>query len=388
LASLHPTVLFSADGWGYGTTTMLLPIARRLAGRARRVFLDGGGRLPLATPAHFDAVVVCDTASAEPSADAARELDRASCLVSVMNTPITWQADRHGVPTVLLEGLGWMWQEPFGGARRGGSNAHLPSPAVIRYFVERFLGVDEKLAAWADRLPPYEVVGPVLDVAGWRWEPAGQVLVNVGGMDSWLMPEHVHDDYLLLVVAGVLGAVQPRVGRERVLFTGGRRAVERIADLLGDARRDCVAASVDHQTFLSALTRSESFITAAGMRALLEGFTLGVPVAFLPAQNVSQELVLELLADAALAPPDVSWRGRGLLPDISGLSQPEGCALINDAVGRASRNGEGDALADRLARDLADLAAAARRRSFVDSLGGDGAIRIANFVTDVLAGAA
>jgi hypothetical protein len=37
-----PTVIFGADGWGYGTTSMLLAVSRRMAGRERRVFIGVG----------------------------------------------------------------------------------------------------------------------------------------------------------------------------------------------------------------------------------------------------------------------------------------------------------------------------------------------------------
>jgi hypothetical protein len=381
-----PTVVFGADGWGYGTTTMLLAVAKHLAGRVRRVFVDVGGTGSLAGPEHFDAVITADSITAPPTGDLAVELGRAGCVVSVMNTMLTWHAHERRVPSILIEGLGWLWTEPGGGAFRGSDTGKAPSPSTAWYVVERFIGVDDKVAEWAKtpwgESTRFEVVGPVLEAEGHTWAPDGQVLVNLGGMESWLMPDSTREAFLSLVVGGVLGAIRPGHPYRRVLFAAGDRAAARIGELLANAGRDdCVAGTLEHSEFLDNLARSDFCITTVGMRTMLEAFTIGVPVAFLPAQNVSHELVFELLARESLCAPELSWRGRGKLDDVSAIPQAEGCAAINKIIENAESEWEAEILADRLRKEMLGTAAlTARRGEFVRALGTDGPQRIAELI--------
>ena len=362
---------------------MLRPVARKLAGRARRVFFDAIGTGTLGGSEHFEAVVAHEASFADPGPEASEELARASCVVSVMNIPITWHAHDRGIPAVLIDGLGWMWREPVGGAHRGGVHAKAPAPSLARYFVERFVGVDEKMASWVDVLPPYEVVGPFIDVGDASWTPGGPLLVNVGGMDSWLMPEQARRDYVSMVARAVLKMTED--GATPVQFAGGQRAMELVREEVAAAgREDCSAEPLEHDAFVEALRGCLGFVTAAGMRALLEAFAVGVPVAFLPPQNVSQELVLHLLEDLSLAPGDASWRTVVGIPDVSGMSGPEGCAIVNGAVSAtACDTGAVVILAERLARDLADMGVVPWRQEFVRSLGPNGAERVSEFVAEV-----
>lgn len=388
-----PTVIFGADGWGYGTTSMLLAVSRRMAGRARRVFIGIGDTLNLAGPEHFDAVVRAESLSARPAGELAAELARAHCVVSVMNSVLTWHAHDYGVPSVLIEGLGWLWTEPGGGAFRGGDTGRPPAPSTACYVIERFIGVDDKVKEWErsswGESVRFEVVGPVLETDGRRWQPDGQILVNMGGMESWLMPDRTREAFIDLVVGGVLAAIPRDHGYRRILFAAGQRAAARIGESIAAAGRDdCVAGTLGHAEFLANLVRSDVCITTAGMRTMLESFVTGVPVAFLPAHNVSHELVIRLLARESLCAPDLSWHGRNRLGDVSLIPQAQGCAAINDIIEHAAENGEIGFLADRLRGEIKDLEALTRRRGeFVRALGEDGAGRIADLIVETATGA-
>lgn len=385
MSDAQPTVIFGADGWGYGTTTMLLAVAKRLAGQARRVLIDVGETTRLAGPEHFDAFVVAESPSAPPSGDLVTEFERAACVVSVMNTALTWHAHDHGRPSILIEGLGWLWTDLNGGEYRDGDAVRPPSPSTAWYVVERFIGVDEKVAEWARSSRGFScaAVGPVLEVDGLTRQPDGLVLVNLGGMESWLLTDRAREAFVDLVVAGVLAALPAGHAYHQIMFAAGERAAARIRMRLAEAGRgDCLARTLNHAEFLTALSRSERCISTGGMRTMLEAFTIGVPIAFLPAQNVSHELVFELLARESLCEPDLSWHGRGRLEDVSKMAQEaDGCAAINALLETAAADpGEVAGLAARLRRDMNNGAITRRRTEFVRSLGGNGADRIAELI--------
>jgi hypothetical protein len=385
-----PTVIFGADGWGYGTTTMLLATAKHLAGRARRVFVPIGDTVNLAGPEHFDKTMPAESVSMSPTGDLAVEFGRASCVVSAMNSALTWRAHDYGVPSVLIEGLGWMWTEPGGGSFFGDGTAQLPAPSTARYVLERFIGVDEKVerwkkTSWGESID-CEVVGPVLETEGHLWRPDGQILVSMGGMESWLITDRSRNAYIDLVVGSVLDAIPETYGHRRILFAAGGWAATRIARLTSEAgRRDCVARTLRHAEFLADLARSDLCITTAGMRTTLEAFSIGVPVIFLPAQIVSHELLLELLSHESLCAPNVSWRSRGKLGDVSQLPQEaDGCAAINVVLENAVGDGEVAVLAARIRSEAQDTEGVTYRRSeFVRSLGTDGAVHIADLIADI-----
>lgn len=373
-------VAFVSDGWGFGTTTLLATVSALLEGVALRRLVGSAKVLDIVWQAFDEARAVDPTD--EAALDAA--LDEVDVVVSCMSVPATVAAGRRDIPTVYVDGLAWMWDGPYGGTSRSG-HALEPGQTVVRYFVERFPNIERHLAEWCAPMPPTEVVGPIIDEIEERRREENLLLVNYGGMDSWLMPHDVLDHYVNLTYDLVADAVT-RTRDLRLLVVGGAAAMACLRSRRTDDRASFV--SLTHDQYVSAVASATLVVTAAGLRAVYECIASGVPTAFLLPQNLSQELTIRQLSKSSAHAGALSWGEIYGLDDLGAILQPLACAAINESILRAS----GDTATRRRVEDglvafLEDPeAAAAAQRDFLDALGPRGGPRVAAYVAELAGG--
>jgi hypothetical protein len=137
-------------------------------------------------------------------------------------------------------------------------------------------------------------------------------------------------------------------------------------------------ATLSNRTYLERLQHADVLLTSPGLNAPLEAFAAGVPVAFLPPQNLTQVFHLRAYVDAGLAAPGLGLHE--LLPEFDvASSTPEkrgtadvlrALAQLDDQVWSHVRG----RIEDRLDHLNAHGAEHVRRqRSWLASLGPNGA---------------
>jgi hypothetical protein len=362
------TVLCTTAPWAYGSTTTLISVARRMSGKARLVYLGGGIALECARGYAFDDFVEMDVRAPDFGARVRPVLDRVDVVLSCMNFSILEPAHRAGKPCVLWDALGWMWDRP-----------QVPR-TLSMYFVERFPGLDRNLRAWSPDLPAYEVIGPVIsDQWAGTQEKRDRLLVNFSGLRQYLMPGEVERAYGEGMWATLRLALPAWNGE--VLVAGGQDLVRRLREL---AQPDLPGGrlrfeSLAHEEYLRGLDASSAAVTSAGMRALYEAFTYGVPCGFLPPQNMSQELTLKVLEEAGATASPPTWSSLYGLEDVRGMDQESGVRLVNECVLRFAGDRRAQAaVAASLAEFLRDPERVrAGQREFMRSLGELGTDRVA-----------
>jgi hypothetical protein len=370
-------IAFATDGWGFGTTTLLATIAHAVGARAERVLVcpDAVASLSLAA---FEEIRAADVTDPEAVAAA---LDGADAVVSCMSVAATVAAERRSLPCAYVDGLGWMWDGPYGGSKRTGSRV-TAGRTVVRYFVERFPRIEEIVARWPHPFPPVEVIGPIVDDPLPRHAVPLSALVNFGGLDSWLMPDDVRDAYTRAMCEVVTTALQDH-GQWTGVFVGGAAAIARLEGKRTEA--NVRFATLSRERYARELSAAGVFITAAGLRATYEAFRGVVPTTFLVPQNLSQELTIRHLAESAANARAIGWR------DIYGLERLEiepqstSCARINEAILRFAQDSDARAATVRqLAAFLADPHAVTSNQSrFFADLGEPGAASVASFAVEM-----
>jgi hypothetical protein len=278
-----PRVLFVNDLWGYGTVTMAMAIADELDGQATRIFAGMGPGFELARRSPFEGLVAADTMADPLPAELERELGACRAVVSVMNQGVARAAVRRGIPCVFVDCLLWMWATP-------------PElPAGVPYFQESFPGVTERLDRHRDALGPAEIVGPlVARQARARSPHADAVLVNFGGLSCSLLAPDTLVTYADAMAQCAVAAL--RGWRGRVVISAGRHVLDRMDQRTLRALGPGVElVDLGHDAYLAELRRSRALISSAGIHALYEAFSLGVPCLCLPSQNLSGLLTLEVL---------------------------------------------------------------------------------------------
>src|SRR2546427_436434 len=188
------------------------------------------------------------------------------------NEDVQRSADLLGVPCVYVDMLLWMWDRP----------PVLP-PTVTRYFAEGFTGVERSIQRWRGQLPRPEVVAPLIAPA----KPVNprertHVLVNFGGLSSWLMPQHALITYARTMVECVVEAFADWPGG--ITISAGEHILNPLDSAVRLARSDVRFPNLSHAQYLEGLERSRLLVSSPGLHPTQGALARGIPCLFFPSQ--------------------------------------------------------------------------------------------------------
>ncbi len=304
-----------ANPFCYGSTATLLAILAHLPQADVSVLADGP-TLDLCEHLH---VLQCDVKNPGSVEQHAQRIAQADVFVAVGNNTNVDLALRLGVPLVFVDTLYWM--------KRHATAAML---GARTYVIENYPGVEEKLEEMRPERPMR--VGPILDVTGPRTERPAGVMASLGGAASPdLIPgrnTHYPDK-----MTAMLGRLARRLDIVDLPVAMGRSARASVSHAHGVAH----PVTLRHDDYVRALRQTGVLVTSPGLNGPLEAFLMGVPVVFLPPQNLTQVHHLAVYEAAGLTAP-----GRNLpalLPELRfDALAPErlGTRAVVEALGRLS----------------------------------------------------
>jgi len=266
--------LFIAEAFGFGPSSKLLILARRLLQHQPMgtTFLGDGCAHELCKDGPFDAVVRADPTDLRRGGALYRQLAAADVLVSAMEFSPMGLASEMGLTTVLFDSLLWLW--PSLPCRAG---------AIDWYVCQNFLGVKERAAA-LHRGQRFLVVPPLTMAEDGEWESGDTVVLNFGGMDN----PYAAAGPVLAYAANMLEAVLAECQALSLeLQVCGRDWV--LQRLRSRFRADSLRFdTLSPEAFTGRLRQARCLITSPGLETIYEAFTMGVPAYLLPPQNNSQ----------------------------------------------------------------------------------------------------
>ncbi len=359
-------VLFDPNPYCFGSTSTMLAIRAALPAEVSVRVLATGTVLDLC--GDLERV---DHNVHDPSVLDARPelLNWADVYVAISNNTNVEVVRRAGIPLVFVDILYWM-------KRRETPAMH----TADAYIIENYPGVSEKLAI----LPVSHAlrVGPILQPVERAIKPSIPALVNIGGAASPDLRPGVNTTYPARIM-------------ELVETIRAQRAWPSLEVAMGSAAAASVrspgatrAVTLTPDAYLSRLGRSEVLLTAPGLNAPMEAFNTGVPVAYLPPQNLTQVFHLRAYVEAGLAPSKLQLEE--LVPGFSAdLTKPEAEGTRSVLAALASLNDRAwHRVREHVEADLDHallhpLKRAHRARAWLDSLGGNGAEQTARVIQEV-----
>lgn len=359
-------ILFDPNPYCFGSTSTMRAILAALPSDASARVLATGPVLDLCTD--LDAI---DHDVRDPSALRARAdlLAWADVYVAISNNTNVEVVHGAGVPLVFIDVLYWM--------KRGATRAmHLADA----YLIENYPGVDERLETLP--VPCARRVGPILHPVERSTPPSYPAFVNIGGAASPDLRPGLNTAYPSRVVE-MAERIRADRGWPSLEVAMGRAAAASVRS--SGATR---AVTLPQGDYLRRLGQTEVLLTAPGLNAPLEAFNADVPVAWLPPQNLTQVFHLRAYVEAGLAPSNL------LLEElVLGFSadprdaEADGTGRVLAALASLDDRGwqrVGARVADEFDRVRGQPAERARRqRSWLASLGGDGAREAASAIQGV-----
>ena len=168
-------------------------------------------------------------------------------------------------------------------------------------FIQQFPGVEERVEHQGYRKPPV-VVGPLIRNASSQEVNGSGTLIQIGGARSrWIRPGE-NSEFPRMVIDW-LRHKDLKLPRPWT-FAGGREAVKVARQHpLAD---DIEVVSYPYNEFLSKLKGSEVYVTTPGQGAVFEGLRTDIDMLFLPPQNATQVLQLQIYEQAGLVMPGIN----------------------------------------------------------------------------------
>jgi hydroxymethylcytosylglucuronate/cytosylglucuronate synthase len=372
-------ILCDAVPFGFGPAGKLAAVLNRLTDADVETVVVGSGTSAELLDYRGGPVVPADTESPAALQSLRPLFTGASLFINVMNSVSLQFAQGLGLRTVVVDSLFWMWDRIDPGMARSD-----------RYFIQNFVGVEDRLREEKDRIRHPVLVGPIVDASLEEGGAArrNQLLVNLGGMESKLIRLGENLTYPAVIGRLLADGLQNHPF-DRVLVTGSAPVMRELGRTVQIPRAEF--ERLGHQEFLAELKASRLFLTSPGLTATLEAFTAETPTAFLPPQNYSQFFNLTLLREARAASHSLHWEDLyGRLPIRLRMPEDEGVRAL---LGLIERFREDAAGRQRWAAWLSELVwqgeaigagQVERQRALLRRMGSNGALTIANAIKEML----
>jgi hypothetical protein len=353
-----------------------MTVASALTGEVERCLAGPEHSLGVAADSGFHTSLSTRTIGTALPADFVKIVGGSDIVVSIMNREAAEIAARADVPCLFVDMLLWMWHRP----------PALPG-AVVRYFAEDFPGVRERAVRWRDRLPQVQVIPPLIIPGIQDSAPEDHVLVNFGGMSTWM----ISPDHLLAYAQAMTECVAEALANWAgpITVAVGSHLLAPLRARVKLARADVRLVSLSHRAYLDTLRRSRLLVTSPGLHAVYEAFARRIPCLLLPPQNLSQVLTLRVLRDLRVLPM-LDWEELYGLINVTTANEQRSCARIAACFERFREDRDARA---RLVAHLRRLLPRGRRRTavieaqdaFFAAYGGrDGGNRIAECIDEIL----
>lgn len=275
-------------------------------------------------------------------------------IVSSQNRFVIKVAKRLGLPCAFLDGLAWFWDEI--------PSDHLLADIIfwIKYpdITKKTPAKDNiQLVSGISLVLPDQIKNPEKNLT----------IIHLGGGANPLT-KTLPFDWLDILISAI-----GKVEEKRLLVCGGEELIKYFQKFIPFKQINSV--TLNHQDFLSVLTKAKRLVTTGGQSATVEAMAMGIPVAFLPSYNLSQSALVEYLRAKGAAPLRFDWQDLG-------LAIPKGKEV--DAIniyGSYAKKVKGDywllaESVDKIKSLIEDKIRDSGQKAFIKNLGNSGAKEI------------
>lgn len=366
-----PRILCDAVPFCFGPTSKMISVAEHLKGENTQILLLASGTSKeLGSKSKLFRVIDCNS-ERQAELEKHRELfKKADLFVTVMNPVSAKFAQKLKKPTIYIDSLFWMWDK---------IPNHLYD--VDKYFIQNFYNSQKTLQKYT-KIKNAEIVGPIIDDS----KPIEKnkheyIVVNFGGMESTLIKIGKNSSYPL-TVGKIIEEVLTKAN-QKAYFCGNDKVLKKF---LNTNSKNIIISGRNHKDFLELLRKSKLLITVPGLTTTFEAFYYETPVAFLPPQNYSQLLNLDIFRKKNLAKNSFQWSD--IYPHIK-IQPGENEKKSVEKVLKCIKKFESDKTAQKKFRNyLTNLIQLERSNStikqkqYLNSLGENSAKNIANYILE------
>ncbi|MDC9593442.1 hypothetical protein [Xenorhabdus sp. IM139775] len=285
-----PYIIFDADPFCFGPISTTLNVVEKL--KRRNKLMSGTQFILLGTLTSsqlgqksglFDAVYECDTTSVTELSRYSELISGASLYISNTNPNSINFVSKLDTPIIYIDTLFWMWD-----------NLHVDLHQTEKTFIQDFHGIERNIERFQDKLGNYQVIPPILHSSLQQYRvdehPAEGVLITLGGIDTVYADT---TDFYYHFLAELLSI--PYLQHEtHITIAGGGKTIVSLADMFAKTHPHIDIGCFARHDFLQKLHRARKVLANPGLTTFYECVALNKDVFFLPPQNYSQQLQLDV----------------------------------------------------------------------------------------------
>ena len=312
-------ILVSAESFGYGPVTTGLNVVKELRKYPDVTldFIGSGIALEQAKlSGYFLNFYVCDTYDLDSLRKYKDILSSYDAYLSAENLNGAIFALENGLyNTYYLDNLMWMWDK-------------IPTELnnVKKYFISEIIPCHQNFARIGKAIKNPVFVGPIRQVETKKCPSQNQLMINIGGAESFLLDHHLIVNFYDKLINDILEV--PELERfSTIILCGGSRVIKGIKLKGGNPKvKKC---TLSHDEYLKEMEKSSYCIMASGLGNFIEAVGKNKNIMFLPPINYSQLQQLEYYEENKFGFDIINWSDFDFYEDIPKyLDEETGVALV------------------------------------------------------------
>lgn len=290
-------ILVSAESFGYGPITTGLNVLQELKKypNIELDFIGSGIALEQAKLSElFDNYYLCNTYDFN---DLNKNIDifkRYNVFLSSENVNGAIFALEHGLKnTYYIDNLVWMWDEIPSGLNN-----------VKKYFISEIIPCKNNFNRIGKNIVNPVFVGPIRKIEKKSCKSKNQLLINVGGAESFLLEHDLIIKFYSNIINDILSS-NLIDNFDSIIICGGSGVLKNIT--LEKENKKIKICTLSHGDYLKELENSSYCILASGLGNFIESVGKNKNILFLPPINYSQLLQLDYYNEEKLGFNIINW---------------------------------------------------------------------------------
>lgn len=370
-------LILTAENFAFGPVSKLLFVADLLSKKGHRMEFAGfGTSLQLAKHFPFDAIYEIDTDDPSSEKKLKDVIAKADMLISSMDLPSVVIAKQLKVPVVWIDCLFWFWESIFE-----------PVLDVDLYVRELSMEDGANEAEFGPKIKNLFSVCPILGKIE-KTKRVNQALIAYGGGEASHWYKVGRDTNYPFLMTSILQNYVDWSQFDRVIVATGEHIIRELKQKFQDICFEFECLPQDK--FLHGLLCSEILITTGGLVTTESAFQYEIPIIFLPSSNNSHYILLDELRNKGLAPASVELSDYMPSLNLRGKEEKQSIAEVMEQLRKLEQSQDIQAKIgkkiDEFVRSRKEWSSESTRmgKKFIDFLGGNGSIAVANRIDQML----
>ncbi|MEX0447263.1 hypothetical protein [Xenorhabdus sp. SGI246] len=321
-----PYIIFDAEPFCFGPISTTLNVVEKLKRRNKLIPDIQFILLGTLTSSQlgeksglFDAIYECDTTSVTELSSYSELISGASLYIINTNINSIDFISKFNIPIIYIDTLFWMW-----------NNLHVDLHKTEKTFIQDFHGIEHNIERFHDKLGNYQVIPPILHSSLQQCmvddHPPEGILITLGGIDT-VYADTTNFYYHFLEELLSIPYMQ---NETNITIAGGGKTITNLAEMFAKTHPHIHIGCFARHDFLQKLHRARKVLANPGLTTFYECISLNKDVFFLPPQNYSQQLQLDVYLQNYYSDEyGFLWQPEYGYPDIPPyLPEKDGLALI------------------------------------------------------------